>query len=206
MYHCQTSFFSWLDLHLQLACPWITHWHGRLDLPRPKPAQSWRRNRFRARCSVLTFMSTPKVKISQLCVVVFKNTLHENTSLCAFCEELLWSLFHQDACAVVSKFLRLTSLHVISPSIQVFSSMFLRSWTYRPALPGLHAAWNPSAPSWELWWTDDTNCHCDTLSFQMTCTTRDVYQSLCHGRHEMFSSLCHGQHEMLPSLCHWQIR
>ena len=138
---------------------------------------------------------------------VFKNTLHENKSLCSFCEELLWSLFHQYACAVVSKFLCLTSLYAISHSIQVFSSMFLRSWTYRPALPGLHAAWNPSAPSWELWWMDDT--HYIVI----------LYHFRWHGRHQMFVNPCvmdntrwlhpcvmHGQHEMLPSLCHWQIR
>ena len=86
--------------------------------------------------------------------------------------------FHQDACAVLSKFLCLSSLYVISPSIQLFSATFLRSWTYRPALPGLHVAWNPSAPSWELWWTDDT--HYIVI----------LYHFRWHARHEMFVNPC----------------
>lgn len=61
------------SLSLIDACNWLAHgsfWHGRLDLPRPKPAQSWRRNCFRASCSVLAFMSMPKVKISPLYATV----------------------------------------------------------------------------------------------------------------------------------------
>ena len=68
------------------ACNWLAHgsfWHGRLDLPRPKPAQSWRRNCFRASCSVLAFMSMPKVKISPFYCFPSNFTLHESISLCS---------------------------------------------------------------------------------------------------------------------------
>ena len=107
-------------LCLIYACNWLAHgsyWHGRLDLPRLKPAQSWRRNCFRASCSVLAFMSMPKVKISQLYAVALKITLHESISLCS-------------------------------------------SWSVH-----------------------------DTLAFQMTWTTRDICQSLCHA-HEMLVNPC----------------